>query len=453
MENGFLDIGIKGILEAYVRGEMTPVDTARICARQIELHEASVHAMVCYDLEKLVSQAEEGLKRIEKGLPARQLEGIPVGIKDIFNTMDFPTQMGSPIWKDFTPGNDARILYQIRKEGGIIPGKTVTAEFAVHTPGETANPHDPSKTPGTSSSGSAAGIATGMFPAATGTQTAGSIVRPASFCGVYGCKPSFGLIPRTGSLKTTDSLDTTGFFVAHAEDMLTMFNVLRVHGKNYPLSDSALSDTKRQAKKEGEPWRVAFVKPHVWEHAHGYAREAVTAWVKGLADDSDIEITETDLPESMRESHDVHSTIYDCALSYYFQEEHKRKELVSPIMNSLIERGLEITPEQYRKALVRQEELADDMDYFFNEVDIMVTLSTAGAAPPANEVERPDSALMWTLTHLPVISAPLFISPDGLPFGAQIVARRYNDLKLFRFMDYLLERELAPEGAFPRIGT
>jgi Asp-tRNA(Asn)/Glu-tRNA(Gln) amidotransferase A subunit family amidase len=173
--------------------------------------------------------------------------------------------MGSAIWKDFMPGNDSRCVDSLKKSGAIIGGKTVTAEFAVHSLNETLNPHDIKLTPGTSSSGSAVAVLLGIFPVAIGTQTAGSIIRPASFCGVYGFKPSFGIIPRTGMLKTTDSLDTIGFFVSHQKNMRIVLDAIRVHGSNYPYSFEPFSDKKRQEKGKSERWRVGFVKTHTWE--------------------------------------------------------------------------------------------------------------------------------------------------------------------------------------------
>ena len=160
---------------------------------------------------------------------------VPFGVKDIFNTIDLKTEMGSETWKDHNAGNDARVVSVLRHQGYTPIGKTVTAEFAVHHLNKTKNPHSIDKTPGTSSSGSAVAVATGMVPFALGTQTAGSIIRPASFCGVWGMKPSFGLIPRTGSLKTTDSLDTIGFLSSYGTDMREILNLLRVKGPNYPF--------------------------------------------------------------------------------------------------------------------------------------------------------------------------------------------------------------------------
>ncbi len=429
------------------------MDVARACIQAVRRLEGQCHAWVVFDPKKLLVQAEACQKRLKQGGFSRPLEGIPVGIKDIFNTAEFPTQMGSPLWKNFRPGNDARNVFYVRQAGGLIPGKTVTAEFAVHTLDKTLNPHDVLRTPGTSSSGSAAAIATGMVTVALGTQTAGSIVRPASFCGIYGCKPSFGLIPRTGMLKTTDSLDTVGYFVAHAEDLERVFNVLRVHGVDYPLSHAALENPKRQVKPAKRPWRFAFIKTHTWSFAEEYAQTACLKWVSQLAKLRGFEVEEAELPEGMERSHQIHATIYNKTLAYYFSSEFKKSELVSPIMNELIQSGQSISLRAYKKAIVDQECLGQSMDHLLEKYDALVSLSTAGEAPLRAEVEKPDPALMWTLTGLPVVSVPAFISPNGLPFGLQIAARRYNDLLLFRFIAKLLQDRLIPGGPNPRVNS
>lgn len=450
-DNGFFKFSIKKILSEYTTGKITPLDIAELCINQYDHYESDCQAWVCFSKDTIRKYAVDTYKRINSGKAIRPLEGIPIGVKDIYNTIDFSTQMGSPIWENFTPGNDARVVYYLKSAGAIIPGKTVTAEFAVHTLGKTHNPHDVTRTPGTSSSGSAVAVAMGMVPAAIGTQTAGSIIRPASFCGIYGCKPSFGLIPRTGMLKTTDSLDTIGFFVLYFEDMEHFFEILRVHGTDYPISNTALNDKKRQNKPSNRPWRVAFVKTHTWEYAPEYAQNALIGWSKKLSVMDDIQVEEVSIPSIMDESHTIHSIIYDKTLSYYFKDEFKKDTLVSPIMKDLISHGNKISVDQYQKSLIKQEKLARSMDEFFKDFDIVISLSTAGEAPLRNKIEQPDPALMWTMTYLPVINAPVFISPNDLPFGVQIVARRYNDRLLFNFCDYLRQKELIPAMSNPRL--
>lgn len=449
--NIFLNKNISEIQNGFIKQEINPIDIAYACIERYEALEGRYHAWVCFDKELLLDRARVSKDYIDAGKDIRPLEGIPVGIKDIFNTMEYPTQMGSPLWKDFTPGNDARVVYSVKAAGGIIPGKTVTAEFAVHTLNETLNPHDITRTPGTSSSGSAVAIALGMVPVALGTQTAGSIVRPASFCGVYGCKPSFGLIPRTGTLKTTDTLDTIGFFTSRCDDLVRVFDSIRVHGPDYPFSYKALRDKARQNKPENRPWRIALVRTHAWQYAFDYAKSALLKWAMKLSEDKLIDIIEEDLPEEINNAHAIHSVIYDKTLSYYFEEEHRKSELVSPIMNEIIMRGSAISIRQYHDALKEQERLCHIMDICFQGYDAIISLSTAGEAPLRDITENPDPALIWTMTHLPVVSAPAFISPNGLPFGVQVVARRYNDYLLFKFITYLCSRDLLPSSTNPTL--
>lgn len=448
-KNLFQEKNISQIIEGYNNGDINPLDVAESCITQINKFESRFKAWVCFDERLLIKQAEDTKNRIRNGAVIRPLEGIPIGIKDIFNTTDFPTQMGSPIWKGFTPGNDARVIYNIKKAGGLIPGKTVTAEFAVHTLDKTLNPHDTRLTPGSSSSGSAVAVALGMVPIALGTQTAGSIVRPASFCGIYGCKPSFGLIPRTGILKTTDSLDSIGFFALKFIDLKRVFDIIRVDGPDYPLSYKALTDDERQNKPLNRPWQIALVKTHTWQFAPDYAKKEMLKWANQLSSDKNIEVIETELPKEMENSHEIHGTIYDKTLSYYFKEESNSSELVSKIMNDIIKRGNELPIEKYQQALSFQERLCHIMDLFLQRYDAMISLSTAGEAPVRETIEKPDPALMWTMTHLPVISAPVFTSPRNLPFGAQLISRKYNDLLLFKFATYLRSKKYIPDSVNP----
>lgn len=449
-EKTFLDINIKEIIKAYNTKELLPNDVAEMCFQRYNNLEDKFKVWNVFDKESLLNQSELSEKRVMEG-HIRCLEGIPIGVKDIFNTQEFTTEMGSPIWKDFTAGNDARAVFSLKQAGAVIPGKTVTAEFAVHTPGKTLNPHDVSRNPGTSSSGSAAATALGIVPAAIGTQTAGSIVRPASYCGVYGCKPSFGLIPRTGMLKTTDSLDTVGYFVTHCEDLEVVFDALRVKGRDYPISNKFLNDSERQNKPSDRPWKVGFVKTYTWEYAEEYAQNSIVKFVKELEKVNDIEVSEIELPSKMSSAHEIHETIYNKSLAHYFKEEYKKSELVSEIMNDLIEKGINTKLEDFNKAILSQEELEEEMDELLSSYDVIISLSTAGEAPLINKVEKLDPALIWTLVHIPVVSVPQFISPNGLPFGMQICSRRYNDLLLFKFINHLRKLDLIPSGPNPLV--
>ncbi|MBX9830419.1 amidase [Candidatus Babeliales bacterium] len=451
MQHGFfLDYSIQQTLQAYRDKLLDPVYVAESIIRFVQSTDTILHAWEHFDAEYFLQQARLARENIQRR-QLRAFEGIPVGIKDIMNTTRFQTQMGSALWQGFFPGNDARVVYHVERAGGIMPGKTSSAEFGVHALSKTNNPHHAAFSPGTSSSGSAVAVATGMLPVALGTQTAGSIVRPASFCGVYGVKPSFGLIPRTGILKTADTLDSVGFFVSHAHDLASVLNALRVSGKDYPFIDAALDNYHVPEAPRSKPWRVGFVRTHTWNYAYDYAQEAMINWIQKLAAGHGVEVEELKLSEQLSNAHDVHRIIYNRSLAYYFQEEFKQRELVSDRMAELIEDGLTITPQDYQQALAQQCEMVKLVDSVFEEYDVLISLSTAGQAPLRDEIELPDPALMWTMTYVPVVSAPVFTAPSGLPFGIQLFARRYQDLYLFTFIDHLVSLGLLPASTNPTL--
>jgi Asp-tRNA(Asn)/Glu-tRNA(Gln) amidotransferase A subunit family amidase len=430
-------------------GQFTARELTQACFAQIERLDSILKAWVHLDLEKALLQADAADARLRAG-QAPALTGVPVGIKDIFNTVDMPTQMGSPIWAGFTPGNDARVVHYLRLAGAVFPGKTVTAEFAVHAPGPTANPHNPLHMPGTSSSGSAAATAAFMVPAALGTQTAGSIIRPASYCGVYGFKPSFGLIPRTGMLKTTDTLDTIGVFARAIDDLAVLFDAIRVKGRDHPLSEAALNDHARQTKV-GRPWRVALVRGPKWSSAEEHAQVALLDFARRLEADPDIVVETITEPPIFERAHEVHAAIYDRALAYYFKEEFLRHTLVSPVMYASIDRGNALTLADYLAALEEQKSISRTMEEFFlSGYDIVLNLSTGGEALKGlDSTDRLDNCLIWTLCGLPAINLPVFSGPQGLPFGAQIVGRRYNDYMLLDFARHLESRGVVQSVPFP----
>lgn len=438
------------VIHHLQRGDFTVPELVDACFGQIERLNLELQAWIHLDREAATHHAEKLQQQLEERRPLGKLFGVPVGVKDVFNTSDMPTQMGSPIWKGFTPGNDARVVHSLRMSDAIIPGKTVTAEFAVHTPGPTLNPHHPEYMPGTSSSGSAAAVAAYMVPLALGTQTAGSIVRPASYCGVYGFKPSFGLLPRTGMLKTTDTLDTVGVFARTVADLRLIFDTLRVSGLDYPLSNAALNDPQRQERK-GKTWRIGIVKGPKWNEAEVYAQRGLLEFAAAVGKISNVRIEEVSLPADFDEAHQIHATIYDRTLAYYFKEEFKHHTLVSPLMYEIINRGNEITLDEYKLALERQTRLTAQLDELLEtNYDVVLNLSTGGEPLKGlSSVDRPDNCLIWTLCGVPAVSVPAFKGPNGLPYGAQAIARRYSDYLLLNFVTLLRDNGLAPDGTNP----
>lgn len=443
MTSLFLTRSIPGLLDALRGGSLTPASLACEVARVVALREPETLAWVDFDAEPLLAAAAE------HRLGNKPLDGIPFGAKDIFNTIAFPTQMGSPLWKGFTPGNNARVVDSLLHAGALVAGKTVTAEFAVHALNATLNPHDPTRTPGTSSSGSAAAVAAGMVPFALASQTAGSIVRPASFCGVWGMKPSFGMIPRTGVLKTTDSLDTVGFVAAHAESLRPLLDVMRVRGPNYPFVYRNVDAAGERPQPAGEPWRIGIVKTSAWATATDYARRALEDLVARIDRESGFTVVPLAEPPELHAADEIHTTIYVKSLSYYFRHEAQHAADVSPIMRRMIADGDAISTDEFRDALRRQESLAAKVDTTLSSCDFALSLGTSSAAPPRGVAELPDPSLLWTLAHVPAVAAPAFRAPGDMPFAAQFVARRWGDYRLLQGIEALVAADILPSGSTP----
>ena len=444
--NTLADLTASEFLHLLGRRELSILDYVRACADRIEQLEPELNAWAWYDRQRL----EERASKLDRFLSERRvagdsilpsLLGVPVGVKDVFNTYDMPTEMGSPIYAGYRPANDARVVSNLRLAQAIIAGKTVTAEFAVHHPGPTRNPYDRMRTPGTSSSGSAVAVATSMVPLALASQTAGSIIRPASYCGVFGFKPSFGLVPRTGVLKTTDTLDTIGWMARSVDDLALMLEVTRVRGHNYPVSEAGLAD--RSAREPGDGrWRVGIVDAEIDQHQDIAVRRAFQAFARRL-EGYGATVVPFRLPEPLDQAHDVHAVIYDCALAYYFKPEWAAKpKLFSDRLAAMIERGLRTPPVQYQKALAGQVRLARAFDAAIQSVDVLLSPSTAGEAPIGlDTIDPPDTCLIWTLCGAPAMSLPLLQGPNGLPVGVQAVARRFADYPLIEFARFIHRKE------------
>ncbi|MDR1488703.1 MAG: amidase [Holosporales bacterium] len=436
----FLEKSIDEIHKLLKNRKLSIADIGKVTTERIKKSGEKYHAFTEYSEDTIQGKYNIQQKLFEQYGIVKPFTAIPIAIKDIFNTIDYKTQMGSPLWKDFMPGNDARVVYYLKNADGIIVGKTVTAEFAVHALNETLNPYDISKTPGTSSSGSAVAVALGIVPIALGTQTAGSIIRPASFCGVYGFKPSYGLIPRTGILKTTDTLDTVGFFTTMVDNIKRIFDIVIVKGPNFPFSNSGLKASAQKIhNSQKQKVKIAFVKTYTWDDAYNYAQNSILKFINKIANCDLFDICETELPSVVQESHKIHEIIYDKCLSYYFVNEYKQKQLISEMMNKMLEHGLSISTQEYISAIRKQEEIICAMDKFFEHYDIILSLSTAGEAPNRNVCENRDPCLIWTLSHLPAINIPIFYSPNGLPFGIQAVAKKYDDYMLINFCENLVK--------------
>lgn len=373
------------------------------------------------------------LRSLDSSLP---LSFIPVGIKDIYNTKILPTKMGSPIYNNFYSGNDARVVTNLKREGCIIFCKTVTAEFAVHHPGPTKNTYSSKHICGTSSSGSAAAVASGMLPFALGSQTAASTIRPAAYNGIYGYKPSFGVIPRTGILKTLDTLDHVTYFSRSVSDLKIIFDALRVKGMNYPIVYKTYDKNLKKIFFKKKKIKLGFIDQTNIIPIDNYQSKLIKNFKISLKKKG-FKIVNLKIDNELKNKHDLHQKIYTRALAYYFSEEFKNnKKKLSKVFIKMINEGNKISTSEYRKLLKQQEIFAKKINKLFDKVDFLISSSTFGEIPLINDDEKKDISLIWTLAHLPCVNIP-FLRKNKLPRGLQIVSKKYHDYKLFEFLDIL----------------
>ena len=356
---------------------------------------------------------------------------MPYGIKDIFNTIDFKTEMGSKIWKNFTPGNNARVVDALEGNGAIALGKTVTAEFAVHKLNRTKNPHNIKKSPGTSSSGSASAVCTGEVPFALASQTAASIIRPSSYCGTWGMKPSFGLIPRTGILRTNDTLDTVGFTTSNLYNLEILLNNIRLKGLNYPYIYKNIDKKKFKLKNK---LKIGFIETDLCFNVKDYIKNSSENFFSKLSNNKNFFFKRIIWPNDLKGIKKVHSKIYHKSLSYYFQHVYKKKH-TSNIINEIIENGRKITSHEYIESLNVQKYIIKKINKLLESYDIVFSYSTASSAINRNEKELSDPSLIWTTAHIPSINIPLDICPNKMPFGIQAIGKKWSDFNLIKSLE------------------
>lgn len=414
-------------------GELLPSEWCEICCNQIEKHDSVLKAFSYFDSADAIEEARK-LDKINwsQAKLDPKLAGAPVGVKDIINTSNHPNSMGSPARKGYWPGNDARVVSSAKLRGANVLGKTTTAEFAVHWPPETLNPHEKRKIAGTSSTGSAVAVASGMVPAALGTQSAASIVRPASYNGVIGFKPSFGIVPRTGILKTCDSLDTVGWFTRCVEDSEILLSSLGVKGNNYPIVQKAVSLNEEEYAKK-ETLVVSSLRAPGYENCSSNIIGQIDELLMALSNKPNIEVNHLDVCQLLEDAHEIHDVIYSKSLSYYFQRELSDTKLISPVFSEIVEKSKQITNAQYFDALDKQAQLTAVFAEEFLKTDFMLLPTVADEAPLIGSSEPDDPSLIWTLLGIPVMTLPVLQGSSGYPAGLTVIGPKYSDYCLHDF--------------------
>jgi Asp-tRNA(Asn)/Glu-tRNA(Gln) amidotransferase A subunit family amidase len=388
------------------------------CLERIAARDGEVRAWVHVAGDAALAQARALDKETARGLLHSPLHGVPVGIKDVFDTADLPTEYNSAIYRGHRPRADAAAVALLRRAGCVILGKTATAEFAYNNPPATTNPHNPAHTPGGSSSGSAAAVADGMVPLALGTQTGGSVIRPAAFCGAIGFKPTFGSINRTGVKPVSDSLDTVGFFSNTLEGTAKALHVL----SGLPLADLG--------KKVSAP-RIGFARTSRWDKADAASHAALEAAAKRLATAGAV-VVDAPLPPAVEALfvEQGHIMKYEAARALAWEQDQHR-DLLSEGIRLRLNDGWAITRERYdlaqNTARDARRQFADQMRSF----DLLLTLAAPGEAPKGL-ASTGDSLFngLWTLLGVPCITLPGATGAMGLPLGLQLVGPLGEDTAL-----------------------
>lgn len=419
-------------------GEFSVRDYTQALMGRIQETEPQVQAWTTLDAGYVRSQAENLDERRAAGAPDGPLFGLAVGIKDIIDTRDLPTELGSPLFSGRQPRADATLVRSLRAAGAVIMGKTVTTEMATYSPGKTRNPHNPGHTPGGSSSGSAAAVAAGQVPLAVGTQTNGSVIRPASFCGVVGYKPTFGLIPRTGVLTQSPPLDQVGVFARSVADAALLAEVLAGYDEHDPATvPRAHLPLLRTALQEPPvPPTLGWVKTPFWDRLAPDAQEAFQELVQLLGD----RVKSFDLPPSAADAIEWQRTVMEADIAGSYDKEYREgRDQLSASLKAQIERGQRVTAVDYRKAVARIALLNAGFEDVFDHFSAFITPATLGTAPAGLDATGdPVMCTLWTFTGMPAISLPLLRGANGLPIGVQLVGPRGDDARLLRTARWLM---------------
>jgi len=419
-------------------GIISSVQLVESCLARIRAVDPVVQAWAFLDPDYALAQARLADERRLTGQPIGALHGVPVAIKDIFDTADFPTEYGSPIYAGHTPSRDATVVALLRAAGAVILGKTVTTELAYFSPGKTRNPQNPEHTPGGSSSGSAAAVAAEMVPLAIGSQTNGSTIRPAAYCGVVGFKPTHGLISRYRSLALSRTLDHVGLFARSIADIALLAEQVVRYDENDPDTESRapIPFSRIAAEEPPLPPMFAFIKTPIWERVDEDTKAGFTEIIEQLGS----QVEEVELFPSAEEAWKWHQTIMSAEMASNLERLwEKSADKISEQLRSQLEAGRKVLAVDYAHALRQITPMQDSfVELFEQRYDAILTPAAPSAAPKGiSSTGDPAFCTLWTLCGMPCISLPLLESSDALPIGVQLVGARNSDAKLLRTARWL----------------
>ena len=419
-------------------GQVSAVDIVSAHLKRIAETEPQLQAWAWLDGEYALAQARALDDRRKSGAAIGLLHGLPVGIKDVIDVARVPGENGTPIDKGRVPTKDATLVTRLRAAGAVIMGKTVTTELAFMNPSKSRNPHDPTHTPGGSSAGSAVAVAAGHVPLAVGTQTGGSVIRPASFCGIVGYKPSFGMIGRTGILPQSPFLDTVGVFARSVTDAALLAEVLAGHDSGDPATAAMPAPRLLQTAGAPPPVRPDFALADLPSppETPPDLRAALDELAHFLGDRCE----RFDLPDMFGEAVAIRTRINEAEMAkFYYPHEKRGRDLMSPMVIAAMDKGKAIPARDYLSALDWRGVLNAGLDHLFDRCDAILCAASVGPAP-AHLDTTGDSAFngIWTLCGTPAVTLPVFQSSTGMPMGLQLIGRAGDDARLLRTANWLM---------------
>ena len=416
------------------------LSSVEVCEKYIERinkFEKDVKAWVHFDKKVLLEKATEADDHRRSGKPVGSLHGVPIAVKDIIGTVDMPTECGTVIRKGKSYSQNAEIIDLLHASGAIVMGKTATSELAYLGPPATTNPHDKSRTPGGSSSGSAASVASFMAPASIGSQTGGSVIRPASYCGVVGYKPSYGLISRNGVLRTSYSLDQIGMFGRRVEDVAMLAKVLMKKDKYdsatiHYSTENILSETKKGPIFEP---KFIFYKTDHWKIIDKKSRESFEYFIKSFK--KNIEIFDT--PSYFKDIHKYHQIIHETDLANNFSLYFKKfKKKLSKYMQDAISNGNNYSAKEYAEAVDFIKRSYESYEEVFEDYHGVLSPSSPGVAPKGlKSTGTAEFNKVWSYLGTPCISLPLLEGENNLPLGVQLIGNKYDDHRFLGVANWL----------------
>jgi Asp-tRNA(Asn)/Glu-tRNA(Gln) amidotransferase A subunit family amidase len=425
------------IAQKIAAGETTCEAVVRDCVARVAARDDVVKAFVNFDADHALAQA----RALDRGPSRGPLHGVPIGLKDTIDTFDLPTEMGSPIYRGNRPRADAACVALLRRAGAVILGKAATCEFAGSAPPETTNPHNAAHTPGGSSSGSAAAVADHMVPAALGTQTGGSVLRPSSFCGIFGYKPTYNAFNKAGVWPAADSIDTLGWLARSIDDIELLSAVLRMQAP-------------KAARQPDAAPRIGVWRTDLWDAVLDESKSAVETAAAKLGKAGAV-VRDVQLPHAFNGLHVIaRSTIgfYErAACMTHFWE--RQREKLSPQMGRYIETGQKIPTEEYIAGLRRLDECRALLAAVFEHYDVLLVPCVPGEAPKGlTSTGDPSLQAIWTALHTPTMTLPSHRGPNNLPVGIQLVGQRHDDDRLIACARWIWQRIGTPEMVGARRG-